>query len=138
MRIVAVLLALLVLVAADCTGDGSPPEVAGQATAADLPDWLREVYPPPGAELAANQEIQVDHEVLPAGQRLHLLIDGTDVSTAAEYQQTTLIYNPSRGQEIIELEPGLHTATVQLVEEPPPDGDVRPVLDQYEWTFNVL
>lgn len=145
------ILALTALAASACAGDGaeSVQEVAeGEAqTIADLPEWLEKVYPPPGSETSATQAVQVDHTAIAADQQVRLIIDGTDVTAYADATSPGLLeYDIDQEDAPVDLQPGEHEATVELMRRTPGasegvdsyDPDVHKTIDSFSWTFTVL
>ena len=63
---------------------GPTADPVGIGATADLPDWLNRVHPPPGAEAAVNDAIQVDYEVAGPDQTIRLSVDGVDVTAYAD------------------------------------------------------
>ena len=154
--LVALVVALAATVAA-CNGDepAEDPVDKGDTPAADLPDWIVEVHPAPGAEVTAIPAVQVDHEEVDPTREVRLSINDVDVTAyAAETSPGLIEYDPeaeldpdiaAEAPAPVELEPGEHVAVVELYEVEPdkfketgdPDYEVVEQLDEFEWTFTI-
>lgn len=146
-----VLLAALALLLPACFGDGADEIQAvaegDDATVADYPEWIEKVYPPPDSETSVTRAVQVNHGVVEADREVRLVIDGTDVTTyAVETSPGLLEYDMDQASSPVELQPGEHTAVVELLRVTPGasegvdsyDEDVRDTIDSYSWTFTIL
>ena len=149
--VVGVVLVLLTLLLPACAGDGAEDIQAvaeGEAaSAAEFPEWIEKIYPPPESETAINQAVQINHNVIAADQQVRLSIDGTDVTAyATETSPGLLEYDIDQPNAPIELEPGEHEATVALFRVTPGasegvdsyDADVHEPIESYTWSFTVL
>jgi hypothetical protein len=137
-RILGTVLAVLLLVAATaCQAEETAAVTAEEGATADLPDWLNRVYPPPGAEAAVNDAIQVDYDVAGPDQTVRLSVDGVDVTAYADIQPGELQYDMDEGRAPAELDPGTHAAMVELVDAAE-YGEQPEVLDRCEWEFTLL
>ena len=148
---VIALLVVLAMLLAGCAGDGADSVQAaadgdGQA-AAELPDWVEKLYPPPGSETSATQAIQVNHTAIAADQQVRLILDGTDVTAYANATSPGLLeYDIDQDAAPVDLAPGDHKATVELFQVTPGEGegvdsydpDVHEPIDSFSWTFTVL
>jgi|SRR5665811_1395776 len=127
---------LLVALATACVGD---PATSAESSEA-LPEWLERVYPPPGAELASNAEIQVEHNLTAPDEQIRLSIDGTDVTVYSDLDNAELVYDMEDGRSPVEVDPGTHTATVARTRVPE-DFDIETdeveLLDTFQWEFTV-
>ena len=142
---------LLALSLGACFGDGADSIQAvaegDAASAADLPAWIEKLYPPPGSELSVTQAVQVNHNVVEADQQVRLIIDGTDVTWyAVEPSAGLLECDIDQAAVPVDLSPGEHEATVNLVRVTPGasegvdsyDPEVHETVETYSWTFTVL
>ena len=149
--VAGVLLVVLTLLLGACTGDGADDIQAvaeGEAaSAAEFPEWIEKLYPPPGSETSINQAVQINHNITAADQQVRLSIDGTDVTAyATETSPGLLEYDIDQPNAPIELEPGEHEATVSLFDVTPGasegvdsyDADVHDPVESYSWSFTVL
>lgn len=142
------MLALLLGACADDGADDIQAVAEGEAaSAAELPEWIEKLYPPPGSETAINQAVQVDHNVVDADQQVRLSIDGTDVTAyAIETSPGLLEYDMEQSNSPVEIGPGEHEATVELFRVTPGasegvdsyDADVHEAIETYTWSFTVL
>lgn len=142
----ALTLVALALVATACDGDAEivprddPDDVAANdqpaVGVADLPDWLDRIYPEPGAETTATQAVQVIHNARGPEDGVRLYIDGVDVTTYSVQGRGQLVYDPDQEASPVRLEPGEHTAVVELVRLPEP-GAQHELVDRFEWEFQV-
>ena len=131
------LLILFAVVAASCTGqEPSIEEADGTGLGADLPTWLSDVQPAPGAEMSSVSVVEVVHTVRAVDRDVRLLIDGVDVTAEAETARGRLHYEPSRGGPV-ELDSGTHRAELQLIERKDPTSQGETV-DTFSWQFTVL
>ncbi len=141
----------LVLILPACFGDGAEriqAQARGEpAAVAEYPTWIDKLYPPPGSETSATQAVQVDHNVVEADRQVRLIIDGADVTTYATATSPGLLeYDVDQAAAPIALEPGKHTATVQLMRVTPGSGEgvdsydpeIHETIDTYTWAFTVL
>lgn len=124
---------------AGCGGESAAPPAAGDP----LPSWLVSVKPEPEEESAALRRIEVDYVLQTDGQNVRLSVDGTDVTSYADFGREqnvggpgTLVYDFEQGRQLVPLEPGEHTATVELVELEDL-GEQPRVLDSYSWSFTI-
>jgi len=153
-RLLMLRLVLLLLVPAlvGACSRGSGPESQAQSgvdgeLAVEYPDWIERVYPPPGSELSVTQAVQINHNVVEDARQVRLIIDGVDVTSYAigttpgllEYEFDEAEFTP------VELDPGEHTAVVELVDVVAPgadtglEGSEQPeILDTFTWTFTAL
>ena len=144
-------LAVLALAPAACAGDGAEEIQAvaeGEAaSAAELPEWIEKLYPPPGAETAINQAVQVNHNIVDADQQVRLSIDGVDVTAYANATSPGLLeYDIDQANAPVDLGPGEHEAVVELVRVTPGasegvdsyDPEVHETVESYRWSFTVL
>ena len=147
------LVALLVLLLQAFFGDGADDiqavanDESEAASAAEFPEWVEKLYPPPGSETSINQAVQINHNIVGADQQVRLSIDGTDVTAyATETSPGLLEYDIDQPNAPIELEPGEHEATVSLFRVTPGasegvdsyDPDVHQPIESYTWSFTVL
>lgn len=138
--------------AADTTTDqqaeGMPPEQGGrrgtEATDAweeqvrgDEPEWVENVFPPPGSEAASVKEVQLIHTAPGGREGVRLVIDGVDVTAFSEPGSGALTYDPNAPRAPVELESGTHRATAVRVELDEM-GEPHEVVDRFGWTFTVL
>lgn len=150
-RLVGALLALVALLSGACAGDGAEDIQAvaeGEAAdAADYPEWIEKLYPPPGSETAINQAVQVEHNAVGPNQQVRLTIDGVDVTAYANETSPGLLeYDIDQANAPVDLAPGEHEAVVELMRVTPGasegvdsyDPDVHEVLESYRWSFSVL
>lgn len=134
-----------------CFGDGADDIQAvaegDTNTVADYPEWIEKVYPPPDSELSVTQAVQVNHSAIAADQQVRLIIDGTDVTSYAVATAPGLLeYDIDQEQAPVELSPGEHQATANLVRVTPGasegvdsyDPEVHETVETFSWTFNVL
>lgn len=148
---VLVLLAGLALLLPACFGDGAEKIQAqaqgGGESLAGYPEWLEKVYPPPDSQTSATQAVQVNHGVVEADRQVRLIIDGTDVTSYAVATAPGLLeYDVDQVSAPVELDPGEHTAVVELTRVTPGasegvesfDADVHGAVDSFRWTFTVL
>lgn len=156
LRVLASILACLMLVLTACT-EGPEGDDASVADA-DLPDWLIEVSPPPGAESSPTDLVEVQWSGT-SGARdssgVRLFLDDTDVTAFALPNEGTnteqpfgpndensaeggglLAYDPNTELMPVQLDPGEHTARVELVYQPDLGADLE-VVDSFEWSFRV-
>lgn len=135
-----------------CFGDGAEQiqaQVEGDDAAArgDYPAWIEKLYPPPGSEASVTQAVQVDHNVVAADQQVRLIIDGTDVTSYAVATSPGLLeYDIDQPRSPVDLQPGEHTAVVELKRVTPGDSEgvdsydpqVHATVDRFTWTFTIL
>lgn len=143
-------MAALALVLPACVGDGADrikAQANGEAVDYDYPEWVDKLYPPPGSQTSATQSVQVDHSAIAADQQVRLIIDGTDVTSYSVATTPGLLeYDIDQAQSPIELEPGEHTAVVELNRVTPGSGEgvdsfdaeVHETIESFTWTFTVL
>lgn len=142
--LLAALLALTGLFAA-CGGDDDTGAGAEEQEA--LPTWIVSVRPEPGAENSTLRLVQVQHQVQPGGQNVRLKVDGVDVTSYAEFgseERVTgpghILFDPLNDPQAanapVDLRPGEHTATVELVELEEVGGPER-VVDSFTWNFSI-
>lgn len=152
-RALALMLASLLLLVG-CTGD---PEESDPSAMSDveLPGWVTEVSPLPGAEAAPTDIIEVQHEQRGDLSGVRILIDGVDVTAVAVPREGSntqdpigesreepydagglLTYDPNTEVAPVEIQPGEHTVTLEQVRQPEEGADFE-VLDTFEWTFTV-
>ena len=156
-RALVALVVGLVMTVAACNDDepAEDPVDEGDTPAADLPDWIVEVHPAPGAEVTAVPAVQVDHEEVDPTREVRLSINDVDVTAyAADTSPGLIEYDPEAGLDPdiaaedpapVELEPGEHVAMVELYEVEPdkfeetgdPEYEVVEQLDEFEWTFTI-
>lgn len=113
-------------------GDAWEKEVRG-----DAPEWVDNVFPPPGSEAASVNEVQISHTAVGEQEGVRLVIDGVDVTAFSEPGRGVLTYDPNAGRAPVELESGTHRVTavrVKLDEF----GEPLEVVDRFGWTFTVL
>ena len=140
-------LVLLSLVLSACAAGADDADAEGAAASAELPDWIDKIYPPPDSETSATQAVQVNHNAIAADQQVRLIIDGTDVTSYAVATTPGLLeYDVDQAAAPVELEPGEHTAVVELNRVTPGasegvdsyDADVHETIESFTWTFTVL
>lgn len=106
----------------------------------ELPQWVSRVYPPPGAEVATNAEIQVEHNLTAPDEQIRLSVDGTDVTVYSDLDNAELVYDMEDPRSPVVLDPGTHTATIERTRVPE-DFDIGvdqvEVLGVFEWEFTV-
>ena len=145
---------ILLLLLTGCTRE---PEGAEPETRADveLPEWLDEISPLPGAEAAPTDIIEVHHDLRGEFEGVRMLINGVDVTAAAvpnegtnvqqpfgEHDENTfegeglLSYDPNTDLAPVPIEPGQQTVTLERVRVPEQGAEME-VLDTFEWTFTV-
>ena len=153
-RVLMTLLVAALPLLAGCAG--GPEELEpGDGAAVELPDWITSVSPVPGAEAAPTDIIEVQHEQRGEESSVRILIDGVDVTAAAQMNvgsnteqpfgeapegtnqgEGLLAYDPNTEAMPVEIGPGEHTVTLQRVrfEEV---GEQFDVLDEFEYSFTV-
>lgn len=141
--LLAALLALTGFLAA-CGGDDDTE--AGAEAQEALPTWIVSVRPEPGAENSTLRLVQVQHQVQTGGQSVRLLIDGVDVTNEANFgseERVTgpghILFDPDHPEAAnapVDLDPGEHTATVELVELEEIGGSEE-VVDSFTWSFSI-
>lgn len=124
-RLLVLLLTLAMSVAA-CGGDSSGER--------DMPDWLEEVFPAPGATAAVVDAVEVSHTIQGPDEDVRLVIDGVDVTTYAAFDAATLRYESGAGPVV--LGSGSHVAEVQRVRLPA-EGDTFEIVDSFSWEFRA-
>lgn len=160
-RVLASVLAILLLALPACTQgpeEGREPAAGAGAVDAELPEWLIEVSPVPGAEAAPTDLVEVQWSRTRGAQEssgVRLFLDGTDVTAFALPNEGTnteqpfgpndenaaeagglLAYDPNTELMPVQLDPGEHTARVELVYQPEIGADLE-VVDSFEWSFRV-
>lgn len=133
----AVLLSIVVL--AGCGDQEAESPAAGEA----LPSWLVSVEPEPGEQSAVLRRIEVNYDLQTGGENVRLSVDGTDVTSYADFGREQnvggpgrLVYDFEQARDLVPLDPGEHTATLDLVELE--DLGERPqVKDTFSWTFTI-
>jgi len=130
----AVLLSVLLL--ASCKPGTT--EVAPQpgVIPADLPQWVKSVYPEPGAQMSSVSAVEVEFDSPHPRRQVRLIVDGVDVTASADTDIGRFHYDPGQSG-LITLESGEHTARVELVTLSD-YGDQHTLIDQYEWAFTIL
>lgn len=134
MRSLSFALAILILPAllAGCSGE------EGVREAAPLPPWIDRVYPSPGADSTGVRRVQIAYRIRTEdGEAVHLLVDGVDVTTAADGAPGFLNYNPREPDAPVRLPAGEHTAEARLVILKL-DSVSPEVIDTYTWKFSIL
>lgn len=125
-------LVLIVLFAAGCdTTDSASPDPGTQ----QVPLWIDDVTPEPGATLTATDGVSVAFQLTDPDHTVRLVIDGIDV-TAGSLAGPGLLRYEDTGPGVIELQPGNHTAVAQLVIAEV-DGVEAVVVDEYRWSFRT-
>lgn len=140
MRWPALLLSLALAAAlAGCSDNG--PEATAEAP--PLPEWIISVEPRPGSDSSPLRRVEVKHDVMTDGESVRLSIDGTDVTSYADFgrEETVggpgrLVYDFEQARDFLPLDPGTHTAKVERVRLPQP-GQQHEVLDTYSWSFTI-
>lgn len=133
----------IVLLLAGCAGD---TDSDAAVTVDEAPEWVTRIYPAPGANTTATRAVQVHYETVGAGREVRLLIDGTDVTTYARATPGLLEYDVDQPASPVELQPGSHTATVELYEvkvgasegAESYSASERAKIDSFSWEFQVL
>lgn len=129
-------LALFVAAVLVACGQAEPDAASIEGSSEELPPWIEQVRPPPGAESTAIRAIQVVHEPLSEREDLRLLVDGVDVTTYADRRLTVLEFDAAEDAAPIEFGPGSHQATVEYLRLPSP-GERHEVIDTFTWRFTV-
>lgn len=132
-RIVLVLAAWLALLLAGCA-IGTSEDVAADEQA-PLPAWLLTVSPQTGEQWELDQRIEVSYDV-PESQSVRMSIDGTDVTDVALLGDGQLTYDVQQAPAAVELGPGEHTVTLELVRTGNASEPDAPI-DAYSWTFDT-
>ena len=124
---------------AGCADNGSE----ATAEAPPLPEWIVSVEPRPGSDTSALRRVEVKHDVMTEGESVRLFIDGTDVTSYADFgrEETVggpglLVYDFEQARDFLPVDPGPHTARVERVRLPQP-GQQHEVLDTYSWSFTI-
>lgn len=131
MLIVGAILALVGLTACTTVGDTEiDADDSGQ-----LPSWIDEVRPAPGADISAADGVAVHYRLTDPDHDVRLLIDGVDV-TANSVDAAGLLRYTDDGVAIVILGVGEHTAEAQLVTHETAGVDAV-ITDSYLWTFRV-
>lgn len=139
---VAFALLTIVLLLSGCAGD---TDSGAAVTVDEAPEWVTKIYPPPGANTTATRAVQVQYETVGADREVRLLIDGTDVTTYARVGTGLLEYDVDQAASPVELDPGPHTATVELYEvkvgasegAESYSASERAKIDSFSWDFQV-
>lgn len=133
----AALLAIGLLAGCD-QQEAAPPTAEGA-----LPSWVVSVKPEPGEQSAVLRRIEVDYVLQTGGENVRLSVDGTDVTSYADFGREqnvggpgSLVYDFEQARELVPLEPGEHTATLELVELEDL-GEQPQILDTFSWSFTV-
>lgn len=100
----------------------------------EMPEWVEQVYPEPGATAAVPDAVEVDHTLQRLEEDVRLLIDGTDVTTYATFEAGKIRYESGDGP--VTLGGRSHTAEVQRVELVE-FGEDYEVLDSFTWEFRT-
>jgi hypothetical protein len=134
-------------------GDDDGVATTGSATAQgtpsdDLPAWLTDIYPSPGAD-AAERAVEVQYDLLDTRRELRVVIDGVDVTAQLDGLERgadgtvlfpspgTVRYDPRELERpLVELRPGEHDVAVRLVELPAFGEPLRTV-EEHAWSFVV-
>lgn len=136
-----------------CDLDYGPSPETGAVDQEALPDWIVNVRPEPGAQQSTLKLVQVEHEVPTGAREVRLLIDGVDVTTAANFgaQDRSIdgervtgpghllfdpVNDPQAANSRVILDAGEHTATAQLVELEEFGGS-ETVVDEFTWSFSI-
>lgn len=106
----------------------------GDDGGSQMPEWVEEVYPEPGATAAVPDAVEVDHTLQRLEEDVRLLIDGTDVTTYATFEAGKIRYESGDGP--VTLGGRSHTAEVQRVELVE-FGEDYEVLDSFTWEFRT-
>lgn len=113
------------------------------ATVPPPPSWIVSVEPEPGERSATFRRVEVNHTVTSDGEGVRLSIDGTDVTSYADFGRPDtaggpgrLVYDFEQARDFLPLEPGEHTATVSHVRLTG-IGSQHEVLDSYSWSFTI-
>ncbi|CAN5817085.1 hypothetical protein BH23ACT12_BH23ACT12_03150 [soil metagenome] len=124
---------------AGCNADEATTPAAGEA----LPSWLVSVDPEPNEQSAVLRRIEVNYKLQTDGENVRLSVDGTDVTSYADFGReqnvggpSSLVYDFEQARELVSLEPGEHTATVDLVRLEDL-GEQPQILDTYSWSFTI-
>jgi hypothetical protein len=137
-----------------CGDDGGNGSTARTTTAdssdPQLPAWVQEVKPTPGAADSAERAVTVNTRTLEPTEELRLLIDDVDVTAQALVSEPVdpdqendtptmngrLRYDPRdvSGDPLVPLQPGEHSATAELRARPA-FGEPTRLVDSYTWTF---
>ncbi|MEX0789952.1 MAG: hypothetical protein WD178_04170 [Actinomycetota bacterium] len=136
----ALLAALLAVgLLAGCGEEAAAPPAADEA----LPTWLVSVKPEPGEQSAVLRRIEVNYVLQTDGENVRLSVDGTDVTSYADFGREqnvggpgSLVYDFEQARELVPLEPGEHTATLELVRLENL-GEQHEILDTFSWTFTI-
>ena len=128
---------MLGLVAASCIGQGpNTEEVESSGLGANLPEWVSDVQPGPGARMTSVSVVEVVHTVRAGDRDVRLLIDGVDVTGEAQTVTGRLHYEADSAGPV-QLDSGMHRAELQLIERPDPVSQGETV-DTFSWSFTVL
>jgi hypothetical protein len=135
-----VLVGLLLVVALGGCARATDEAVTGEndvsISSQPPPEWVSKIFPEPGANTTATRALEVRHDANGPQEGVRLLLDGVDVTTYSEEGRGLLVYDPDAEAAPVELEPGRHSATLQLVRLPEA-GEQHEVIDTYEWEFTV-
>lgn len=121
-------------------GGGRGPETRDaweEQVRGEQPEWVENVFPPPGSESASVNKVEISHTAVAGNQGVRLVIDGVDVTAFSEPGQGRLAYEPADPRAPVEFGPGLHRATAVRVELDE-RGQPHEVIDRFGWTFTVL
>lgn len=133
LRRLVVLVAALALMAAGCATGAATEEAGGEQ--APLPAWLLSVSPQAGEQWELDQRIEVSYDV-PESQSVRMSIDGTDVTDVALLGDGQLTYDAQQAPAAVELGPGEHTVSLELVRTGNASEPDAPI-DAYSWSFEV-
>lgn len=118
-------------------------ELQGATTEKAIPPWIVSVEPAPGKRAEALKRIEVQHRVMTGGESVRLEVDGTDVTSYADFGREDLtggpgllVYDAEAASNFVPLDQGEHTATVTRVRLTG-IGEQHEVLDSFTWGFTV-
>lgn len=138
----AVFLTALVAIGllAGCGEQDAPPASVDDPA---LPSWIVSVEPEPGEQSSVLRRIEVNYVLQTGGENVRLSVDGTDVTSYADFGREqnvggpgSLFYDFEAGRAIVPMEPGEHTATLDLVELDDL-GEQPQILDTFSWSFTI-
>lgn len=118
-------------------GRGPERDAWEQEVRGEQPEWVENVFPPPGSEAASVNKVEITHTAVAEKEGVRLVIDGVDVTAFSEPGRGRLTYEPADPRAPVELGPGLHRATAVRVELDEM-GEPHEVVDRFGWTFTVL